>query len=432
MKHKQNAKKKRNLFLSIAFVLGLTCLFSLYYKSTYQNKTYTETTPVKSYSSINNTSGELHGIWIAFLDYNSNGYSKTDFVKFVNNTFDTCVANNYDTVFVHVRMFADAMYNSKYFPWSKYASGKQGKNPGYDPLSIMVKEAHKRNLKIHAWINPYRITSGTTSYKNISKSSYAYKWSHSSSASKKRNVLKYNGSLYFNPAKQDVINLISNGVKEIVQKYNVDGIHFDDYFYPGLGSKYKKLFDSKEYKSYNKSMKKAGKSPLGIVKWRRENVNKLIRNVYSTVKKSRKNCIFGISPAGYLNNLYDESSYYCDVKKWMDSDKYIDYICPQIYWSFENKTAPYKKICQEWINIPRNSDIKLYIGLAAYKAGMTKKEAKANGDMGWYKSKTVLKREVIYARNTQKVDGFIVFDYGDINRKAARTEMNNLKKVFEN
>ena len=298
------------------------------------------------------------------------------------------------------------------------------------PLLVEVN-FYSRGLKIHAWINPYRITSGTTSYDSIAKSSYAYKWSHSSNKSKRRNVLRFNGALYFNPAKKDVKNLITNGVKEIVANYDIDGIHFDDYFYPNLGNKYRKVFDSKEYNSYKKTMLRNKKTPAGIVKWRRNNVDELVRNVYKSVKSINSDCLFGISPAGYINNLYQPNSYYCDVKKWMNSSSYIDYICPQIYWSFSNDIAPYDKMCDNWISIPRNKNVRLYIGLAGYKAGLSKKEAKNIGDIGWAKSNTVLKREVIYAKKTNKTDGFIVFDYADLHRKSAKKEMTHLKNEFK-
>ncbi len=375
-------------------------------------------------------SDELRGVWISFFDYNIKGYTKTSFTNQIRKRFNNCVNNNFNTVFVHVRMFSDAMYNSDYFPWSQYSSGKIGKNPGFDPLAIMVEEAHKRNLKIHAWINPYRITKDTTRNSALAKNSYAYKWRNSKSPSLRRNVLNYDGRLYFNPSKPAVRNLITNGVKEIVKFYDVDGIHFDDYFYPNLGTSYKSNFDAKEYKTYVKNCKTNGNTPLSIINWRRNNVSKLIKQVYSAVKKINSDCIFGISPAGRMSNLYLKNSYYCDVKKWMGQSGYIDYICPQIYWSFNHSICPYKKTLNEWTNVKRHKTVKLYVGLAAYRAGISTKEAKAIGDKSWSKSNTILKREITYARNTDNVSGFIFFDYSDLERKSARKEINNAVKLF--
>ncbi len=376
-------------------------------------------------------SGELHGIWISFLDYSPKGYTRASFTKHVQTMFDNCKSKNFDTVFVHVRMFSDAMYNSKYFPWSKYSSGKIGKSPGFDPLQIMVTEAHSRGLKIHAWINPYRITKDTTSNSALAKSSYAYKWRNSKSPSLRRNVLNYGGQLYFNPSKQTVQNLIINGVKEIVKNYDVDGIHFDDYFYPNLGTAYRKNFDAKEYNTYAKKCRKNGTAPLSIVTWRRNNVSKLIKNVYSAVKKIDKNCIFGISPAGNINNLYLNNNYYCDVKKWMGNPGYIDYICPQIYWSFKHPSCPYKATLKTWTSVKKHKNVKLYTGLAAYRAGISSKEAKAIGDKSWSKSNTILKRQIQYSRNTGDVSGFIFFDYADLERSSARKEIKNATNLFK-
>lgn len=374
---------------------------------------------------------ELRGVWISFLDFSSKGYTRTSFTKHIKNMFAQCKEDNFNTVFVHVRMFSDAMYNSDYFPWSQYASGKIGKSPGFDPLSIMVTEAHNCGLQIHAWINPYRITKETTSNSALAKSSYAYKWRNSKSPSLRRNVLNYGGQLYFNPAKSTVQNLITNGVKEIVNNYDVDGIHFDDYFYPYLGTEYKKNFDAQEYNSYVKKCKNNGEDAMSIVAWRRNNVSTLIKKVYATVKKANENCIFGISPAGNIDNLYLKNNYYCDVKKWMRNAGYIDYICPQIYWSFKHPSCPFKKALNKWTDIDRHKSVKLYTGLAAYRAGISSKEASLIGDKSWSTSNTILKREIIYARDTEEVDGFIFFDYADLERSSARKEINNAVKLFE-
>lgn len=444
---------KQPLFMAIALLLCCSIIISIVDKkhndnnlsqtdTTYSNSvqaaintpipadsTVATGSAVSSGSSI--TADELRGVWISFLSYSSKGYTKSSFTNYINKVFKKCKSNGYNTVFVHVRMFSDAMYPSKYFPWSVYASGKAGKSPGFDPLKIMVDKAHSMGLSIHAWLNPYRISSSTTNINSLPKNSYAYKWAKSSSSAKRRNVLKFGGGLYYNPAKADVRNLITKGVIEIVQKYNVDGIHFDDYFYPNLGSKYKKIFDRHEYNLYVKQQKKKGAKYYGIVNWRRRNVDLLISNVYKTAKSTKKNVMFGVSPAGNIDNLYLNWSYYCDVKKWMNSNKYIDYICPQIYWTFTHKVCPFKKTCLRWAKLPRNKNVKLYIGLAGYRAGLSKSQAKAVSDIGWSKSNTILKREVEYGRSTKQVSGYILFSYADLNRKAAAKEISNLKKIFK-
>ncbi len=447
MRNLLHDKHKRIIYATLTFVLCFTVVFTIVGMNVSANNTTTDIQNTSDTENVSETvqpeeqtepseeattsavssSDEVRGVWISFLDYNEKGYTRETFTKRICDMFDKCKKNNFNTVFVHVRMFADAMYNSKYFPWSQYASGKIGKSPGFEPLRIMVSEAHKRGLAIHAWVNPYRITKGTTSVKSLAKSSYAYKWKTSKSASTKRNVLSYGGQLYFNPAKPAVRNLITNGIKEIVKNYNVDGIHFDDYFYPNLGTKYKKVFDAKEYRQY----KKKSSSPVSIITWRRRNVDKLIHQVYSSVKKLDKKCTFGISPAGNIDNLYLPNSYYCDVKKWMATSGYIDYICPQIYWSFTQTTCPYKKVCKRWSSLKRHKNVELYIGLASYRAGIGTAEAKSIGDIGWSKSSTILKREILYARKTKNVTGFVMFSYNDLTRKSARKELRNATKLFK-
>lgn len=381
------------------------------------------------YSSVNSDT-ELRGVWISFLEFYKGSYTEKEFKERIDTMFDQCVSHKINTVFVHVRPCADAFYNSAYFPWSKQLTGVMGKNPGYDPLKYMVKAAHSRKLKIHAWINPYRVTSSGTDISSYPASHPAKVWKNSKNASDKRNVLAYEGKLYFNPAKAEVRKLIVNGAKEIVKNYDVDGIHFDDYFYPNLGTNYKKNYDAKEYKAYKKTKKAKKQSYLSIEDWRRQNVNLLLKEVYAAVKKENSSVLFGVSPAGELNNLYSNCYLYCDVKKWMSSTGYIDYICPQIYWSFEHPTAAFDKIAEQWNKIPRNKKVKLYIGLAAYRAGISKSEAKSINDPGWAKSKSVLNKEVTYIHNNTSASGWVLYRYDNMVSSKAKKEIDNLLKLY--
>lgn len=376
---------------------------------------------------------EMRAIWISYLDFASAGVSKMSenkFQNYINKMFDNCVKLKMNTVIVQVRPFGDAMYNSKYFPWSVVASGKQGRSPGYDPLKYMVKAAHARKLEIHAWINPYRVTLSDTKWSSLSVSNPAVKWKKSKDSSTRRNVLSFGGAYYYNPAKASVRKLIVNGVKELVNNYSIDGIHMDDYFYPTLGTNYKNNFDALEYKVYKKNCRKNGKAALGIVQWRRKNVNLLLSQVYDAIKQIDESNVFGVSPAGNINNLYGNDRYYCDVKKWMSKSGYIDYICPQIYWSFTNKICPYTATVKRWCSIKKNANVDLYIGLAAYRAGISKAESKAIGDTGWSSGRDILKRQVTTARKQKKVKGFVFFRYDNMVSKKVKKEIGNLKKVF--
>lgn len=373
--------------------------------------------------------GEMRGIWIAFFEYNQKGYTESQWKAYVDKTMNDCKAKGFNSVFMHVRAFSDAMYPSKYYPWSRYASGKIGRSPGFDPLAYAVSAAHKKGLSFHAWINPYRVTKETTKTSALAKGSTIYKWATSKRPSKRRNVLKYGNQLYLNPATKDVQKLVTNGVAEIVERYNVDGIHFDDYFYPSLGNQYRKTFDAKEYKAYVKKCKKKKTTASSIVTWRRNNVSNLLKGIHAKVKKIDKDCVFGISPAGNLDNLYAKNNYYADVRKWMGSDQYIDYICPQIYWSFQQSECPYKATTNEWCAIPRHAKVKMYIGIAGYRAGISKREARAIADPSWSKSNTILKRQVEYLRS-KKCNGFVLFSNQDLSRSTANKEMQNLRSIL--
>ena len=182
---------------------------------------------------------EYKAFWFSYYDYDAYRakYKKRNastFKKYFTQVVKKGKSIGMNCVIVHVRPFGDAMYKSKYFPWSKCISGKQGKNPGYDPLKIMTSVAHANGMKIEAWINPYRVAAGSANYNKLSSKNPARKWHKNKKT--RRNVLAYKGSLYYNPAKAQVRKLIVNGVKEIVQNYDVDGIHMDDYFYQTFSS----------------------------------------------------------------------------------------------------------------------------------------------------------------------------------------------------
>lgn len=368
---------------------------------------------------------EVRAVWVSFLEFQkSKGYSEAKFKEYIDTMFDTCASLNMNTVIVQVRPFGDAMYSSKYFPWSSYASGKQGVSPGYDPLAYMVESAHKKGLKIEAWINPYRV-SADGSIKALSDDNQAKIWRGDDAT--KRNVLSYGGKLYYNPAVKEVRTLIINGVKEIVKNYDVDGIHFDDYFYPNLGTNYKNNFDAAEYQEYAASCKT---TPKSIADWRRNNISTLVKDVYSSIKAIRNDCVFGISPAGSLSNITSDYAYYVDIEKWMSSKGYVDYICPQIYWSFQHKTAAFDKVTDNWVRLKTSKTVNLYLGLAAYRAGISKSEAKSIGDVEWGNSSTVLKRQIEYGRNTGIADGYFFFRYEHIISEKAKKEMNYAVSLF--
>lgn len=371
---------------------------------------------------------EYKAFWFSYYDYTAYRakYKKrnaTTFKKYFTQAVKKGKSLGMNCIIVHVRPFGDAMYKSKYFPWSKCISGKQGKNPGYDPLKIMTQVAHANGMKIEAWINPYRVASGSTNYKKLSTKNPARKWHNKKKT--RRNVLAYKGSLYYNPAKAQVRNLIVNGVKEIVENYDVDGIHMDDYFYPAFSSSnVNSAFDAKEYRASTMA-----KGKQNIVSFRREQVNMLVKAIHSAVKSIDPSVTFGISPAGNIDNLTSRYSYYVDINKWLNSSDYIDYICPQIYWGFKHPYAKFDRVTNRWMNAAKSKKVKVYIGIAVYRAGHNIGAGSAER-REWRSDANILKKQVQYARK-KGCDGFAFFDYQDLKSKKSAKAVKQLKKVLK-
>jgi uncharacterized lipoprotein YddW (UPF0748 family) len=376
---------------------------------------------------------EFQAVWISYLEFNDRlkdpetgqlGFTKERFEAMINEMFDRVAEMNMNAVVVHVRPFGDAMYPSEEFPWSKYISGTQGKDPGFDPLKYMITAAHERGLEFHAWINPYRVTNNTTDVNYLSKDNPARKWLTDRVVTNDRYVLSFGGALYYNPSSARAQYLIKEGIREIVENYDVDGIHFDDYFYPTLGSNNANNFDATEYKAYAKEKKDAGKKAMSIADWRRNNVNNLIKRVYDCIKEADQTIEFGISPGGFLDYLTMDDRYYSDIEKWLSEPGYIDYICPQLYWSFNHSKFPYDDILNRWLALRTNEDVKVYVGIATYKAG-------SKEEPDWKNDPEILKKMVEYGRETGLVDGYIYFRYDYFFKKATQAGVNELLSMIK-
>lgn len=372
---------------------------------------------------------EMRAVWISYLQWETWPKEEAQFKKKVDEVMDQSIDLGMNQVFVHVRPDCDAMYPSKYFPWSKFASGQQGKDPGYDPLAYVIEAAHARGLKFHAWINPFRVTGYHNRWEDVASGSPVKVWLTDSDSSNDRWVLKQNGEYYLNPAIPQVRQLIVNGVVEIVENYDVDGIHFDDYFYPEVNdSSASAWFDKPEYD--------AADSPVSIVQWRRNNVSELVKAVYSAVKARDYTVMFGISPEGYVGNLRSEKRLFVDIDRWMEGDGYIDYIMPQIYWGFEQKMqngdpAPFafENNLNTWIELKERGNVKLYLGLAMYKTATDAKDNNATPE--WLRYHDIMKRQVLAGRASGKVSGYCFYAYESFLRPEAQQEVNNLKSVFQ-
>lgn len=385
--------------------------------------------PGPSGSSVSAPSGELRGVWISYLDWNKWPKDEAGFHQAVDSTMDTCVSNGLNAVFVQVRPDGDAMYPSSLFPWSKFASGQQGKNPGYDPFAYVVQSAHQRGLQVHAWINPFRVTGYLNRYSDLSADNPAILWANDGNPANDRWVLVHQGEYYYNPAVPEVRQRIIDGVKEVVVGYDVDGIHFDDYFYPGVNDGDAALwFDKPEYDASGSSM--------SIANWRRENVSQLVRGVYGAIKELKPNVVFGISPEGYLSNLRLNNRLFVDIDTWMTQPGYIDYIMPQIYWGFEAKNLAgqpasyaFSQCLRDWITLKNQGNVTLYAGLALYKTGTDASDG--NEVPEWLRYNDIMRRQVLEGRQSGRVMGYCLYDFSSLNREAAAQEVSNVTALFK-
>ncbi len=337
---------------------------------------------------------EVRGVWISYLSFGplAKNQTETQFRANMDAAFKKIADFGCNTVFAQVRPFGDALYPSKYFPWSHILTGEEGTNPGYDPLKIMCELADQHDLRIEAWLNPYRI-SPSSSHHELEKGNPAHKLLKSGGA------LSWNGGVYYNPGSAEARKLILNGVKEIVSNYEVDGVHFDDYFYPTTDLS----FDEVTYQESGSSLTQEV--------WRRENVNILVREVYAAIKAIKPECLFGISPQGNVENNYDGQ--FIDVAKWLANPGYLDYICPQIYFGFDNTKYPYAATVERWNNMIKVPGIKLYAGLAAYKLG-TVDEWAGDGKNEWLNTTDILARMVETAREASHYGGFALYSYDSL------------------
>ncbi len=351
------------------------------------------------YTPAKSNVDEVRGIWISYLDFYSlaKDQNRSGFDANINSAFKAISGYGLNTVFVQVRPFGDAMYDSEIFPWSYVLTGHEGENPGYDPLEIMVSTAKKYGLRIEAWINPYRVLAiGST--RELSSSNPAVQAIRQG----KDTAISYNGGIFYNPASKTARSLITQGVVELVENYDIDGIHFDDYFYPTTDM----AFDAVYYRDYCS----AGGS-LSQADWRRENVNALVRQVYAAVKNANSSVLFGISPQARMDNNYNGQ--FADVEKWLSNSGYVDYICPQIYYGFENDSVPYSSSLSLWNKMCRGSGVALYVGLAVYKCGVSDKWA-GSGANEWISGTTMMRDMVDEAREASSYEGFLLYRYDSL------------------
>ena len=335
------------------------------------------------------SAGGFRGVWVATV-LNLDFPSRQDLsAAAMKREIDAIVARTAElglnAIIFQVRPTGDSFFESDIFPWSRWLSGTQGRGvPDFDPLEYWIETCHANDIELHAWLNPFRIihTSTNSSDPNTLAPDHpvrlrpdlAVGWSTSGG----------NAGLFLDPGLPEARQLIIDGIAEIVTKYDVDGIHIDDYFYPGTN-----FNDAASYSRYGNGM--------DLSDWRRENVNKLIKDVQAVIRELNaeldKNVRWGISPTAIWKNgandpngvptTRGQESYhamYADTRRWV-MEEWVDYICPQIYWYIGFETAGFEPILNWWIDLCKDCGVDLYVGHAAYREDQNDQPPRWRGEM---------------------------------------------------
>ena len=349
--------------------------------------------------------GDWKALWLSQFDlqpiYTSGSTQRpeADFRKRMEQVLDNTVSDGFNTVVLQLRPYADSMYPSEVYPPSKYSMGSYAGEFTYDPIAIIVELCKERNLSVHGWINPMR---GMTEdeIKQVDDKYLIKQW-YNDNTKKGDYIVFVNKNWYLNIAHPEVRKLICDGAAEILEKYDMDGIHMDDYFYPTTDAS----FDGKAYNAYKKE---GGK--LSLADWRKDCLSTLVAELYATVKTHDLRALFGISPAGNINTVRD--SHYADVDTWCGNPGYIDYICPQVYFGFEHATWAFDKTCNTWQDIIKTDYVSLIIGVSFGKAlSGVDNYAGAAGKDEWTRHKDIMVRSLKYTESLDKCVGMTVFCY---------------------
>ena len=342
---------------------------------------------------------EFRGVWIASVENidwpSSPGLSVEQQKKELTEMLDAHQRSGINAVMLQIRPAADALYAKSREPWSKWLTGKQGKAPegGYDPLEFAVTEAHKRGMELHAWFNPYRATTDSKFYalspEHITRTKPDW-------------FFTYGGIKLFNPGIPEVRDYIVKVFLDVVDNYDIDGVHLDDYFYPYQ-------IDGQHIKDAE-TFKKYGGEFDDIKDWRRNNFDLLIKMLSDSIHKHKPYLKFGISPFGIWANKFQNpegtdthggSSYYelfADSRKWI-KEGWVDYINPQLYWPIDDRSAAFNTLLDWWSD--NTFDRHLYIGMAAYRIN--------EHHLGKFKDPAQMPDQIKYLRNNTHVEGSVYF-----------------------
>jgi len=418
MKNSKSYKKTIGILILCFAVLLAGCssidpsITEVYANANTQANTYENLVAITTASGNTTTHratqrGELRGIWVASvwnIDYPRAATTNDTILRNeAIEMLDTIQSMGFNTIYFQVRPTSDALYRSEIFPWSHWLTGEQGRAPAnnFDPLAFWIEEAHKRGMELHAWLNPYRITSRVADNYLLHPSNPAARYPELT-------ILHTDGRLYFDPGNPRARQLIIDGIEEILRNYNVDGIHLDDYFYPGID-----FPDADTFRRY-------GAGFNNINDWRRHSVTELIKGIQAVVRETKPSAQFGISPFGIWANRDSHphgsatsgnesfTRMFADTRLWVQNG-YIDYIMPQLYWHIGFDRACYEILLNWWTNVVQGTNVRLYIGLGAYRVVDVAETSV------WYRGEE-LRRQVAMNRQNSTVSGHVFFTYNSFIR----------------
>ena len=340
---------------------------------------------------------EMRGVWLSYLELDKmlNGADQAAAAAALDRVMDTAVSFGLNAVVMHVRANSDAYYRSSVFPAASAAAPLLA--AGFDPLAYAVEAAHRRGLTLHAWVNPYRVGRGDA-------------------AAQCEDVFDYGGKRYYVPTSLAVQTLILDGVRELVDGYAIDGIQYDDYFYPD-GCAEEDVPAPFEQAAYAAYQAEAGDTALSPGDWRRAQVDALVAATYAAAH-SREGCVFGVSPSGDADKTY--ARYYADSRRWLSTAGYVDYLCPQIYFGFEHASKPFGQVAADWLSAARADGVALYVGVGVYKIGVSPDRYAGTGGTEWQDDADVAADAVRFLRE-QGADGVMLYSYTYLFPDSART-----------
>ncbi len=365
-------------------------------------------------NSVSSSDSELRGIWISCYDHiSAAGKSEDEYRAETDAMFSLIRDYGFNTAFIHLRAFSDAFYESEIYPYSAFIAGVEGGEIGFDPFAVMLESAKENGISVHGWINPFRISSGNDP-KKISHKNPAKKLIESGSDE----ICILENGIYYNPSCTENHGRIIDGIREIIEKYDVDGIHIDDYFYPSVSEE----VDGAQYSHYT-----ASGGRLNLPEWRKVNVNAFVSALYKAVKSANPELIFSISPSARLEE--NAELHFADCGLWLSEKGYADWIIPQIYFGFEHETADFATLLSQWGNLRRNENVELACGIAAYKCGKADEYA-LSGSAEWQENTDILARQLSCIRENPSYSGFVMFSYSDLTRADCGEEIENFKRTL--